>query len=205
MTISKGRRCVARRKKSYDLLGALSLQCTISSSEICNGGDFRAIVYLIHADLIAPRTSPKCGDARPPPPFRLLVQPHPHADQAVQGGVGVDESVQRLIAFAVALGLPGADGAALLEAGDDAFGGQLAEIVGVEAAGEVDGAGAGFGQFQASIPGSVLGENHQPSDTQRFPDAAFSTPPVLAPPVLSIAGIVVCALPQPKYITFPNG
>jgi hypothetical protein len=36
----------------------------------------------------------------------LLVQPHPHADQAVQGGVGVDEGVQRLVAFAVALGLP---------------------------------------------------------------------------------------------------
>lgn len=40
---------------------------------------------------------------------------------------------------------------ALLETGDDAFGGQLAEIVGVEAAGEVDGARAGFGQFQAGV------------------------------------------------------
>ena len=57
--------------------------------------------------------------------------------------MGVDEGVQRLVAFAVALGLPGADGAAFLEAGDNTFGGQLAEIVGVEAAGEVDGAGAG--------------------------------------------------------------
>mgnify|MGYP002378658512 CR=1 FL=1 len=71
----------------------------------------------------------------------------------MQGGVGVDEGVQRLVAFAVALGLPGADGAALLEAGDDAFGGQLAEVVGIEAAGEVDGAGAGFGQFQAGVDG----------------------------------------------------
>lgn len=82
-------------------------------------------------------------------PFRLLVQPHPHADQPTQGGVGVDDGVQRLVAFAVALGLPEADGAALLEAGDDAFGGQLAEIVGVEAAGEVDGTGAGLRQLQA--------------------------------------------------------
>jgi len=67
--------------------------------------------------------------------------------------VGVDEGVQRLVAFAIALGLPGADGAALLEAGDNAFGGQLAEVVGIEAAGEVDGAGAGFGQFQAGVDG----------------------------------------------------
>lgn len=37
--------------------------------------------------------------------FRLLVQLHPHTDQAVQGGVGVDEGVQRLVAFAVALKL----------------------------------------------------------------------------------------------------
>lgn len=71
----------------------------------------------------------------------------------MQGGVGVDEGVQRLVAFAVALGLPGTDGAALLEAGDNAFGGQLAEVVGIEAAGEVDGAGAGFGQLQAGKDG----------------------------------------------------
>ena len=70
-------------------------------------------------------------------PLRLLVQPHPHADQAVKGGVGVDEGVQRLVAFAVTLGLPGADRAALLKTGDDAFGGQLSEIVRIQAAGEV--------------------------------------------------------------------
>lgn len=52
----------------------------------------------------------------------------------MQRGMGVDEGVQRLVAFAVALGLPRADRAALLEAGDDAFGGQLPKIVGVEAA-----------------------------------------------------------------------
>ena len=71
----------------------------------------------------------------------------------MQGGVGVDEGVEGLVAFAVALGLPRADGAALLKAGDDAFSGQLAEIVGVEAAGEVDDAGAGFGEFQAGVDG----------------------------------------------------
>jgi hypothetical protein len=67
--------------------------------------------------------------------------------------VGVDEGVEGLVAFAVALGLPGADGAAALEAGDDALGGQLAEVVGVEAAGEVDRAGAGLGQAQAGVDG----------------------------------------------------
>ena len=35
---------------------------------------------------------------------RLLVQPQPHADQPMQGGVGIDEGVQRFVAFAVALG-----------------------------------------------------------------------------------------------------
>jgi len=97
--------------------------------------------------------------------FRLLVQPHSHADQAIQGGVGVDEGVQRLVAFAVALGLPGADGAALFKAGDDAFGGQLAEIVGIEAAGEVNCAGAVFGQFQAGVDGILHGIH--PDDEQR--------------------------------------
>ena len=58
--------------------------------------------------------------------------------------MGVDEGVEGLVAFAVALGLPGADGAASLEAGDDALGGQLSEVVGVETAGEVDRAGAGL-------------------------------------------------------------
>jgi len=71
----------------------------------------------------------------------------------VQRGVGVDEGAQRLVSFAVALGLPRADRAALLKTGDDAFGGQLAEIVRVEAAGEVDGPGAGFGQFQIGLDG----------------------------------------------------
>ena len=47
----------------------------------------------------------------------------------MQGDMNVDEGVQSLVAFAVPLGLPGADGAALFKAGDDAFGGQLAEIV----------------------------------------------------------------------------
>ncbi len=65
--------------------------------------------------------------------------------------MGVDEGVEGLVALAVALGLPGADGTAPLEAGDDALGGQLAEVVGIEAAGEVDGAGAGFGQLQAGV------------------------------------------------------
>ena len=86
-------------------------------------------------------------------PLHLLVQPEAHADQPVQGGVGVDEGVECLVALAVALGLPGADGASALEAGDDALGSQLAEIVGVEAAGEVDRAGAGFGEAQAGVDG----------------------------------------------------
>lgn len=80
-------------------------------------------------------------------PLHLLVQPEPYADEPVQGGVGVDEGVEGLVAFTVALGLPGADRASALEAGDDALGGQLAEIVGVEALGEVDRTGAGLGQF----------------------------------------------------------
>jgi hypothetical protein len=37
------------------------------------------------------------------------------------------------------------------------FGGQLAEIVGVEAAGKVDGTGAGLGQFQAGVDGILHG------------------------------------------------
>ena len=69
----------------------------------------------------------------------------------MQRGVSVDEGVEGLVAFAVALGLPGADGSAALEAGDDALGGQLAEIVGVEAAGKVDRAGAGLCQPQARV------------------------------------------------------
>lgn len=48
--------------------------------------------------------------------------------------MGVDEGVQHLASFAVVPGLPRADGASALEAGEDAFGGQLAEIVGGEAA-----------------------------------------------------------------------
>jgi hypothetical protein len=71
----------------------------------------------------------------------------------VQGSVGVDKGVQRLIAFAVALGLPRADGAALFEAGDDAFGGQLAEVVDIKAAREVDSTGTGLGQLQAGEDG----------------------------------------------------
>ncbi|MDP3959892.1 MAG: hypothetical protein Q8Q26_07485 [Pseudorhodobacter sp.] len=42
-------------------------------------------------------------------PLDLLVQPHPHADQPMQGGVGVDEGVEGLVAFAVALGSPSGD------------------------------------------------------------------------------------------------
>jgi len=65
--------------------------------------------------------------------------------------VGVHEGVQRLAAFAVALRLPGADGTAPFEAGNDAFGGQLAEVVGIRAARKMYGAGAGLGQFQAGV------------------------------------------------------
>ena len=53
----------------------------------------------------------------------------------MQGGVGMDEGVAGFVALAVALGLPGADRAAALEAGDDAFGDQLAEVIGVEGSG----------------------------------------------------------------------
>lgn len=49
--------------------------------------------------------------------LHLLVQPEPHADQPVQRGGGVDEGVERLIALAVALRLPGADRPAALEPG----------------------------------------------------------------------------------------
>ena len=51
-------------------------------------------------------------------PLHLLVQPEPHADEPVQGGVGVDEGVEGLVALAVALGLPGADGAPAFEAAE---------------------------------------------------------------------------------------
>lgn len=44
---------------------------------------------------------------------------------------------------------------ALFKALDDTLGGRLAEIFGVQAAGEVDSPGAGFGRFQAGID-SVL-------------------------------------------------
>ena len=71
--------------------------------------------------------------------------------------MGIDKGVQRLVAFAVALGLPGVDGPALLKTGDVAFGGQLTEVVYVEARREVDGAGARFGQFQASVDGILQG------------------------------------------------
>lgn len=60
-------------------------------------------------------------------PLHLLVQPEPHADQAVQCSIGVDEGVECLVASAIALGLAGTDGAAPLKAGDDALTGQLAE------------------------------------------------------------------------------
>lgn len=53
--------------------------------------------------------------------LHLLVQPEPHADQPVQGGVGGDEGVEGLVAFSVALRLPGADGPSALEAGDDVY------------------------------------------------------------------------------------
>jgi len=75
----------------------------------------------------------------------------------MQGGVCLDEGVESLVAFAVAPGLPGTDRAAAFEALDDTFVGQLAEIVGVGAAGEVDRAGVGFGQFQAGADGVLHG------------------------------------------------
>ena len=83
--------------------------------------------------------------------LNFLVQPEPHADEPVQGCVGVDEGVEGLVALAVALGLPGSDGTAALEAGDDALGGEPAEVVGVEATEEVDLAGAGLGQAQTGV------------------------------------------------------
>lgn len=58
---------------------------------------------------------------RPTHPLHLLVQSESHADKAMQGGVGVDEGVEGLVAFAVALGLPGADGSVALEASDEVF------------------------------------------------------------------------------------
>ena len=73
--------------------------------------------------------------------------------------MGIDEGVEGLVAFAVALRLPGADGSVALEVGDDGLGGQLAEVVGVEAAGEVDRAGAGLVQAQAGVD-SVLHRVH---------------------------------------------
>src|SRR5690606_36306612 len=56
-------------------------------------------------------------------------------------------------AFTVALRLPGADRAPAIEAGDDALGSELAEVVGDEGAREVDRAGAGLGQAQAGVDG----------------------------------------------------
>lgn len=37
-------------------------------------------------------------------PLHLLVQPEPHADEPVMGGMGIDKVVEGLVAFAVALG-----------------------------------------------------------------------------------------------------
>lgn len=65
--------------------------------------------------------------------------------------MGIDEGVEGLVAFAVALWLPGADRTPVFEAGDDALGGQLAEIVGVEAAGEVGRARAKLRRAQAEV------------------------------------------------------
>lgn len=55
----------------------------------------------------------------PDRPLHVLVQPEPHADEPVMGGMGIDKGVEGLVAFAVALGLPGADGTPALEAGND--------------------------------------------------------------------------------------
>lgn len=71
----------------------------------------------------------------------------------MEGGKGVNESVEGLVAFPVGLGLPQADRATPIETGDDAFGGQLAEAVGVEASGEMDRAGAGLRQGLAGVDG----------------------------------------------------
>ena len=46
----------------------------------------------------------------------------------VQGGTGVDESIQRLVALTVVLGLSEADRPALLDPGDNLLGGQLPKI-----------------------------------------------------------------------------
>lgn len=69
----------------------------------------------------------------------------------MQGGSGVDDVVEGLVAFAVELGMSGADAAPALKAGEDALGGQPPRVVGVEADAEVDRSGAGLGQAQAGI------------------------------------------------------
>lgn len=54
-------------------------------------------------------------------PTHLLFQPEPHADEPLEGGVGVDEDVEGSIVLAVALGLPRADRVPAPKAGDDGF------------------------------------------------------------------------------------
>ena len=67
----------------------------------------------------------------------------------MERGGGVGEGIEGLVARAVSFGPPGPDGPALVVAGDHALGGELTEVLGIEAAREVDGAGAGFGEPEA--------------------------------------------------------
>lgn len=85
--------------------------------------------------------------ARPPPRRSAGA----HSNEPLQGGADVDEGIEGLFGFAVALGLPGAARVAAPEAGDDAFGGQLAEVIGAEAAWEVDCAGTGLSEARARV------------------------------------------------------
>src|SRR5690606_37340688 len=81
----------------------------------------------------------------------FLVEPEAHADQPVPRGVGVDEGDEGLVALPGALGLPGANRAAWLEAGDDAPGGQRPKRLRTAPAREMDGAWAGLGELQAGV------------------------------------------------------
>lgn len=71
--------------------------------------------------------------------------------------MGVDEGGEGLVALAITLGLPAADGPTALGHGDEALGAQLAAIVGVDASLEVDRARPGLGQAQADADGILNG------------------------------------------------
>lgn len=116
------------------------------AAPISIGNDCPPLSHRSAIGVITPTRHPGSLSIRPRwdrrQPFHLLAQPDLHAETPVQRGVSVDQGVQRLAALAVALGLLGANRTPTLKAGDDALGCELAEVIGVEAAGEFDDTGS---------------------------------------------------------------